>query len=133
MKTVKKEWEEVKTPEDAANWANKWAPLLLETWNNPIYTSGYHRARMDIEEQLEMLEQGEYPDKFVTDKLENYAKALHLINSTLRVIKGTVNIPNKTPEELIDIALENITDHLSQYLEYDDETKTVSFEIVTVN
>lgn len=133
MKTVKTEWEKADTDEAKLAWAVKWADLLLETWNNPIWVAGYHKARIDIEDQMESLEQGEYPDKLVTDKLSNYAKALHLINSTLHVISGSINVPGKTPEELIELALEKINDNLSQYLDFDEETNTVTFEIVTVN
>jgi len=133
MITVKREWEEAKTDEDRLAWSIKWASLLLETWNNPMWVAGYNKARIEVEDQLEMLETGEYPDKFVTDKLENYGKALKVMNSTLSVIAGSVHIPGKTPEELIDIALEKITDNLSQYLDFDPETNTVTFEIVTVN
>ena len=133
MITVKKEWEAASTDEEKLAWANKWASLLLETWNNPMWVAGYNKARVEIEDQFEMLEQGEYPEKFVTDKMENYAKALKVLNSTLSVISGSVHIPNTTPEELIDVALDKITDNLAQYLDYDPTTHTVNFEIVTVN
>jgi len=133
MKTVKKEWEEASTPEEQQAWATKWADLLLETWNNPIWTAGYHRARMDIEDQMEMLEQGEYPDKLVTDKLEGYIHSLKVMSSSLSVISGRVCDAGKTPEELIDMALEKIAAHMSQYMDFDEQTNTVTFEIVTVN
>lgn len=133
MKTVKKEWEEATTPEAQQLWATKWADLLLETWNNPIWTAGYHTARRDIEDQMELLEQGEYPDKFISEKLESYANALRIMSSTLSVISGQVRGEGKTPEELIDLAIDKISNHLSQYMDFDEETNTVTFEIVTVN
>jgi hypothetical protein len=133
MKTVKKEWSAVKTEQQKADWASKWADLLLETWNNPIWVAGYNKARIEFEDQMENLEQGEYPEKLISEKLENYAKALQVLNSTLSVVSGSIQLPGKTPEELVDIALEKISAHLSQYLDFDEETNTVTFEIVMVN
>lgn len=132
MKTVKREWLETKTPEDKIKWADKWVDLLLETWSNPIWTSGHTHAVQTLNEQLIMIEGGEYPDNPVSPLLENHFKALALIHANLKVVQGEIADSSKSPEELIEMAIEEIGNQLGDYMNYDEETKTLKFEVVMV-
>lgn len=132
MKTVKKEWLEAKTDEDKIKWADKWVDLLLETWSNPIWTSGHTHAVQTLNEQMLMIEGGEYPDLPISPLLENHAKALALIHANLKVIQGAISDSSKSPEELVEEAIDHIGNQLGDYMEYDEQTKTLTFEVVMV-
>jgi uncharacterized membrane protein len=133
MKTVRKEWLEAKTPEQKLAWTEKWADLLLETWSNPIWLSGHTFAVQTLNEQMILIEGGEYPDNPVSPLLENHAKALALIHANLKVVQGELSDDSKTPEELIDMAIEQIGNQLGDYMHYDETTKVLKFEVVMVD
>lgn len=132
MKSARNEWIASTSEVAKANWADKYAPLLLETWNNPIWVEGRTQALLEVEEQIEDINEGNEVDKLVTPGILHYQNAMKLIRANIRVLHGSVSEAGKSPEELAEIAMSRIFGALTEFMDYDAETNTLSFEIVMV-
>jgi hypothetical protein len=133
MISVRKEWKEIKSDEDLLKWSKKWGPLLMETFQNPIWTSGYTEAKKDIYNALDMVNRGEYPDD-MDEPIEEYAKALSLINKNLKVvqffIQGSKEVMFELEEDkLMEIAAEEMAKQLVKYIrmEIEEQEHDVKF------
>lgn len=139
MITVRKEWQEIKEDEELLEWGKKWGPLLMETWNNPIYTSGHVEGKKEILEMLDQILNGEYPDKRMPPEVEAYADALTLLSNTPRVLsfvlKGSPEIVKNLDEDTLkQVAASEMAKKLAEHIiitkqEKDGET-LFSFDLV---
>lgn len=133
MLSVRQEWKKVKSDEDLLAWAKKWGSLLMETFQNPIWTSGYTEAKKDIYSTLELVNKGEYPD--VMDPIiEEYARALSIISKNVKVVQfflqGSKEVMLELEEErLLEIAAEEMAKQLVKHIRMDieEEEDTVKF------
>ena len=93
MKSVRNEWLLAKTDEDKLAWVNKWANLLMETWNNPIWVAGRANAISEVEAQMSAIHEGEELENPV---ISTYSNAMKLIRSNLRVLHGGLTVQSGT-------------------------------------
>ena len=125
MISVRKEWKAIKSDEDLLNWSKKWGPLLMETFQNPIWTSGYTEAKKDIYSTLELLNKGQYPD-VMDPVIEEYAKALSIISKNIKVVQfflqGSKEVMFELEEDrLMEIAAEEMAKQLVKHIRMDIE------------
>lgn len=141
MISVRREWKEVKSDEDLLAWAKKWGALLMETFQNPIWTSGYTEAKKDIYSTLELVNSGEYPD-IMDPPIEEYAKALSLISKNIKVVQfflqGSKEVMFELDEDkLMEIAAEEMAKQLVKHIRMDieeqDEDVKFYFNLVMVD
>lgn len=133
MLSVRQEWKKVKSDEDLLAWAKKWGSLLMETFQNPIWTSGYAEGKKDIYSALELVNKGEYPD--VMDPIiEQYANALAIINKNVKVVQfflqGSREVMMELEEDkLMEIAAEEMAKQLVKHIRLDmeEENDVVKF------
>lgn len=141
MISVRREWKGVKSDEDLLAWAKKWGALLMETFQNPIWTSGYTEAKKDIYNTLELVNGGEYPD-IMDPPIEEYAKALSLISKNIKVVQfflqGSKEVMFELDEDkLMEIAAEEMSKqlvkHIRMDIEEEDEDVKFYFNLVMVD
>lgn len=141
MISVRKEWKAIKSDEDLLNWSKKWGPLLMETFQNPIWTSGYTEAKKDIYSTLELLNKGQYPD-VMDPVIEEYAKALSIISKNIKVVQfflqGSKEVMFELEEDrLMEIAAEEMSRQLVKHIRMDieesDEDVKFYFNLVMVD
>ena len=141
MISVRKEWKAIKSDEDLLNWSKKWGPLLMETFQNPIWTSGYTEAKKDIYSTLELLNKGQYPD-VMDPVIEEYAKALSIISKNIKVVQfflqGSKEVMFELEEDrLMEIAAEEmakqLVKHIRMDIEEDEDEVKFYFNLVMVD
>lgn len=141
MISVRKEWKAIKSDEDLLNWSKKWGPLLMETFQNPIWTSGYTEAKKDIYSTLELLNKGQYPD-VMDPVIEEYAKALSIISKNIKVVQfflqGSKEVMFELEEDrLMEIAAEEmakqLVKHIHMDIEEDEDEVKFYFNLVMVD
>ena len=141
MISVRKEWKDVKSDEDLLEWAKKWGPLLMETFQNPIWTSGYTEAKKDVYQTLELINNGEYPDT-MDPLIEEYANALAIISKNIKVVQfflqGSKEVMFELDDDkLMEIAAEEMAKQLVKYVRMDieenDEDVKFYFNLVMVD
>ena len=141
MISVRKEWKAIKSDEDLLNWSKKWGPLLMETFQNPIWTSGYTEAKKDIYGTLELLNKGQYPD-VMDPVIEEYAKALSIISKNIKVVQfflqGSKEVMFELEEDrLMEIAAEEmakqLVKHINMDIEEDEDEVKFYFNLVMVD
>jgi hypothetical protein len=125
MISVRKEWKSIKSDEEMLEWAKKWGSLLMETFQNPIWTSGFAKGQEKVYEELEMINCGEYPDE-MTPVLEEYAKALSIVKQNIKVIQfflqGSKEVMFELDEDkLMEIAAEEMAKQLVKHIRMDIE------------
>lgn len=141
MISVRKEWKDVKSDEDLLEWAKKWGSLLMETFQNPIWTSGYTEAKKDVYQTLELINNGEYPDT-MDPLIEEYANALAIISKNIKVVQfflqGSKEVMFELDDDkLMEIAAEEMAKQLVKYVRMDieenDEDVKFYFNLVMVD
>lgn len=134
MISVRKEWKQIKSDEDLLAWSKKWGALLMETFQNPIWASGYAEGVKSVHTKLEAMNKGEYDDD-MDPVLEEYAKALSLIQKNLKVVQffltGSKEVMfNLDEDKLISIAAEEMSKQLVKYIDMqvdDDDPEEIKF------
>jgi hypothetical protein len=142
MISVRKEWKKIKTDEELLAWTKKWGALLMETFQNPIWASGYAKGKSDILDQLEQINKGEYPDD-MEPVIEEYANALSIVRKNIKVaqffLQGSREVMlNLDNEQLLRIAAEEMSKQLVKHIHMDieeenDESLKVYFSLVMVD
>lgn len=125
MISVRKEWKQIKSDEDLLAWTKKWGSLLMETFQNPIWASGYTEGVKSVHTKLEAMNKGEYADD-MDPVLEEYAKALSLIQKNIKVIQffltGSKEVMfNLDEDKLMAIAAEEMSKQLVKHIQMDVE------------
>lgn len=126
MISVRKEWEAIKTDEEMLAWAKSWGPLLMETYQNPIWVSGYTQGRKELLGTLDKLREGEEVTVKLEPQLEAYASAVDTLNKNFKVINFYINVeqavlPNLDEDKLMEVAAEQISGALVKNLYVEQE------------
>ena len=128
MITVRKEWEAVKTDEEMLAWAKSWGPLLMETYQHPIWVSGHTQGKKEFLETLDKLRAGEEVPGKLEPQLEAYASAVETLNKSFKVINFYITVeqsalPNLDEDKLMQVAAEQISNCLTQnlYVEHEEQ------------
>jgi hypothetical protein len=126
MLSVRKEWKKCKSDEELLEWTKKWGSLLMETFQNPIFTAGHTRGREEIIEMLDAIRSGEYPDKELPEAVEAYADALTFLAQSPRVLsfvlKGSKELTqNLDVVKIREIAATEMAKKLSQFIEINEQ------------
>lgn len=126
MLTVKQEWEEAADDESILAWARKWGSLLVEDWNNPIWTSGYTQGQKEFLDKMRGLREGNPVPDNLPPEMVQYANAVEILEKNLRFI--TYNMIAEpamaakiTEKELLDIAAKQIAPVITNFIEVDTE------------
>lgn len=127
MITVRKEWEAVKTDEEMLAWAKSWGPLLMETYQNPIWVSGHTQGKKELLATLDKLRIGDEVEGKLEPQLEAYASAVDTLNKSFKVINFYITVeesalPNLDEGKLMEVAAEQISNCLTQnlYVEHEE-------------
>lgn len=123
MITVRKEWKNISSDEEMLQWAKKWGALLMETWNNPIYTAGHTEGKKEILTQLDQVAEGNIPQAAPV-QVQNYAEALNVISQNLKILSFTLKSSLKIEEETLrSVAASEMAKKLADFIEIDVEYK----------
>lgn len=138
MKTVRKEWEAAKTPEERLAWADKWGDMLLETFQNPIWTEGYAYGENHICEQMEMVANGEYPDN-MHPMVDLFAETLETVRKQITVVSFKVHGEKGMQMDLEEIKKQAaasiasvLANHINMDMEETDDETILHFNIVMI-
>ena len=126
MISVRKDWEAIKTDEEMLKWAKSWGPLLMETYQNPIWVSGFTQGRKELLAILDKLREGEEVTVKLEPQLEAYASAVDTLNKNFKVINFYINVeqavlPNLDEDKLMEVAAEQISGALVKNLYVEQE------------
>lgn len=128
MISVRKEWEAVKSDEEMLKWAKSWGPLLMETYQNPIWKSGFTQGKKELLETLDRLRHGEIVHVQLEPQLEAYASAVETLNKTFKVINFHITVeeavlPNLDEDRLMKVAADQISEALIKnlYVEHEEQ------------
>lgn len=143
MLTVKQEWLDALTDEDKLVWAKKWGDLLVEDFQNPIWTSGYTQGQKELLDKMRGLKMGNPVTGDVPPELEEYASAVEVIKQTLKfisfnLIADAAVAERISREELLEIAAQQISPVITHYIdvqaeELEDGKVNFVFTLVLVN
>lgn len=123
MISVRKEWKDVSSDEEMLQWAKKWGALLMETWNNPIYTAGHTEGKNEVLTQLDQVAEGNIP-QVAPVQVQNYAEALNVISQNLKILSFTLKSSLKIEEEALrSVAASEMAKKLADFIEIDVEYK----------
>lgn len=123
MISVRKEWKDVSSDEEMLQWAKKWGSLLMETWNNPIYTAGHAEGKKEVLTQLDQVAEGNIP-QVAPVQVQNYAEALNVISQNLKILSFTLKSSLKIEEEALrSVAASEMAKKLADFIEIDVEYK----------
>lgn len=127
MITVRKDWEAIKTDEEMLAWAKSWGPLLMETYQNPIWVSGFTQGKKELLATLDKLREGEEVEGQLEPQLEAYASAVDTLNKSFKVINFYIVVeekllPTLDEDMLMKVAAEQISECLTQnlYVEHEE-------------
>ena len=128
MISVRKEWQAIKSDEEMLEWSKKWGPLLMETYQNPIWVSGHTQGKKELLTTLDKLRAGEEVTETLEPQLEAYASAVETLNRNFKVINFYINVdqsalPNLDEDMLMKVAAEQISECLTQnlYVEHEEQ------------
>ncbi len=143
MLTVKQEWHDALTDEDKLVWAKKWGDLLVEDFQNPIWTSGFTQGQKELLEKIRGLKMGNPVTGDIPEELHDYATAVEVIKQTLKFISfnliASAEVAEKiSREELLEIAAKNISPVITNFIdvqaeEMEDGKINFVFNLVLVN
>ena len=86
MLSVRREWTEAKTDEDKLKWADKWGDLLMETYQNPMWTAGHTQATKEFLAILRNIKAGNTPEIALPQEILDYAEALKIISNDIKTV-----------------------------------------------
>lgn len=90
MITVREEWANAETDADKVAWFDTWAPLLLETFQNPIWLDGHTHGKREIVDQMELVMHGEEPDD-MHPLVAVFQEALETLQNQLKVVSFVIH------------------------------------------
>ncbi|NDD84074.1 hypothetical protein EBZ38_07345 [bacterium] len=142
MISVRKEWRECNSDEELLAWAKKWGTLLMEDFQNPIWTSGYTNGQKSILNTLEAIRDGKDVDSN-EDVINAYKSAIDIISSKLKIVSFNIQATEEAlhtldQDELTKIAAEEMSKQLAKYInmdveELDNNMVNFSFTLVMVD
>lgn len=138
MKSVRKEWLAAENSEQKLEWADKWADLLLETFQNPIWIEGYTYGKQEIINQMEMITNGEYPD-VMHPMVELFAETLETVRKQMVVVGFQIHADKDMELDIESIKKQAansiasfLTNHINMDTEETDTETIIHFNIVMV-
>lgn len=121
MLSVRREWTEAKTEADKLKWADKWGDLLMETYQNPMWTAGHTQATKEFLAILRNIKAGNKPEVALPQEILDYAEALHMVTSDLKVVSFKITAQNDMLHKLDEavfrkVAIDQMAAALMPYL-----------------
>jgi len=98
----------------------------METYQNPIWVSGFTQGRKELLSTLDKLREGEEVTVKLEPQLEAYASAVDTLNKNFKVINFYINVeqavlPNLDEDKLMEVAAEQISGALVKNLYVEQE------------
>ncbi len=126
MISVRKEWEVCETDTDKLAWAKKWGDLLMETYQNPMWTAGHTQGTKELLAVLKNISRGDVPDVPLPEEIEGYAIALETLKKTIKVVSFSIKVeesimPNLEESRLLQVAAEQIATGILPFIDMEVE------------
>jgi len=128
MLSVRKEWLEAETDTDRLAWANKWGDLLMEDFQNPIWTAGYAQCRKEFIALLEKIRKNEEEIDMedLEEEVQAYVRAIDIVSQKLKYVSFNIDagpevLHNLDEETLKEIAAEQMAKVLIRHITIDTE------------
>lgn len=124
MISVRKEWEAAETDTDKLEWAKKWGDLLMETYQNPMWTSGHTQGTKEILALLANIRKGNVPEVPLPHELQQYIVDMETLAKSIKTISFSIKVeeevlPNLDEDKLKQVACTQVSEGIYPFIEVD--------------
>lgn len=136
MISVRKEWEAIENDTDKLAWANKWGDLLMETYQNPMWTSGHTQGTKEVLALLANIRNGDVPAIPLPHELQQYIVDMETLAKSIKTISFSIKVeeevlPNLDENKLKEVACNQVAEGIYPFIEVEveelEETGLVEF------
>lgn len=122
MISVRKEWEAAQTDTDKLAWAKKWGGLLIETYQNPIWTAGHTQGTKEVLALVSNIRKGKVPDIPLPEELQQYVTDVVTLAKSLKTISFSIKVeesalPNLDEDKIKEVACEQVAQGIYPFIE----------------
>lgn len=122
MISVRKEWEAAETDTDKLAWAKKWGDLLMETYQNPMWTAGHTQGTKEVLALVSNIRKGNVPDIPLPEELQQYVTDVVTLAKSLKTITFSIKVeesalPNLDEEKIKEVACEQVAQGIYPFIE----------------
>lgn len=122
MISVRKEWEAAQTDTDKLAWAKKWGDLLMETYQNPIWTAGHTQGTKEVLALVSNIRKGKVPDIPLPEELQQYVTDVVTLAKSLKTISFSIKVeesalPNLDEDKIKEVACEQVAQGIYPFIE----------------
>jgi hypothetical protein len=112
--SVRKEWEAAETDTDKLGWAEKWGDLLMETYQNPIWTAGHTQGTKEVLALVSNIRKGKVPDIPLPEELQQYVTDVVTLAKSLKTISFSIKVEESALPNLDEDKISNSSMSLDQ-------------------
>lgn len=122
MISVRKEWEAAETDTDKLAWAKKWGDLLMETYQNPMWTAGHTQGTKEVLALVSNIRKGNVPDIPLPEELQQYVTDVVTLAKSLKTISFSIKVeesalPNLDEDKIKEVACEQVAQGIYPFIE----------------